>query len=135
MKNYQKRKLKYELGESRKAGIMAMQFPTNLKKMQRFLGSALFFKSFIPDYSDHCALLTEMTKKDFDWDPVTWKRDYIALFEKFKVTVINSTAVYFPDYTLDWLLRTDASDLAVGAVLVQLVVEPDGSVVHQPIGL
>ena len=125
---------KYELGEARKNGITAMQFPTNLKKMQRFLGSALFFKSFIPDYSDHCALLTEMTKKDFDWNPATWKRDYVAIFEKFKVTLINSTAVFFPDYALEWLLRTDASDLAVGAVLVQLLVMPDSSVVHQPIG-
>ena len=124
---------KYELSESRKAGIMVIPMPNSLKKMQRFLGSALFFKSFIPDYSEHCALLTEMTKKGFDWDPITWTRDYAEIFERFKGILIESTAIYFPDYTLEWILRTDASEFAVGAVLVQVVSLPDQTTLHQPL--
>ncbi len=35
----------YELSQSRKNGVMEIQFPRNLKMMQSFLGEALFFKS------------------------------------------------------------------------------------------
>ena len=34
---------------------------------------------------------------------------------------------------VEWILRTDASALAVGAVLVQVIIQDDGSVIHQPI--
>ena len=32
----------------------------------------------------------------------------------------GATTIYFPDYDLPWVLRTDASDVAIGAVLMQL---------------
>ena len=110
---------KYELSEARKQGIAAIPFPSNLKAMQRFLGAAIFFKSFVRNFSLHAAPLTEMTKKDFNWDRSAWKRNYEAAFEAFKIALQEAVALHFPDYTLEWFLRTDASDVAVGAVLFQ----------------
>ena len=46
---------------------------------------------------------------------------------------MNSTSKYFPDYDLDWILRVDASQTAVFAVLLQIVVI-DGKEAYHPIG-
>jgi hypothetical protein len=36
--------------------------PTDIKKMQRFLGVGIFFSEFIPDYATKSAKLYDMTK-------------------------------------------------------------------------
>ena len=39
----------------------------------------------------------------------------------FKQKLQEAAAVFYPDYSLDWILRTDASLHGVGAVLLQIV--------------
>lgn len=117
----------YKLSQARKEAIEAIPFPYNLKAMQRFLGAALFFKSFVPHYSMLAAPLNDMTKATFSWDRSTWSRDYEGIFNAFKAALQEACTLHFPDYSLEWILRTDASELAVGAVLFQVAVQPDGS--------
>ena len=50
-----------------------------------------------------------------------------------KKALSESVANHFPDYNLDWVLRVDASDKAVDAVLYQERPDEFG-VVHEPIG-
>jgi hypothetical protein len=47
----------------------------------------------------------------------------------------NSCAIYYPDYTLQWIPRTDASDYGVGVILIQVLVKPDGTLEYQTIGI
>jgi hypothetical protein len=111
----------YELTQDRKDALKEMPFPSSLKKMQSFLGSALFFKSFVPHYSSLTAPLNDMAKKTFNWDKSTWNINYEAVFNRVKDALQSSMAIYYyPDYELDWILRTDASLLGVGAVLYQV---------------
>eukprot|EP01039_Chlorochromonas_danica_P012062 gene12062-13699_t len=51
-----------------------------------------------------------------------------------KLALSQSVANHFPDYSLDWVLRVDASDRAVGAVLYQERPDDYGMFVHEPIG-
>lgn len=46
---------------------------------------------------------------------------------RLKDAVLNSQTVHFPDYELDWVLRTDASDMAVGGCLLQILPDLVGS--------
>ena len=124
---------KYEMDEDRKKAISEYTMPTNQKGMQRFLGAALFFKGFVPDYSKIAAPLHEMTHADFSWNEKSWKKDYKTSFEALKNALVNSTANHFPDYDLPWVLRVDASDVAVGAVLFQERTNQGGTTVHEPI--
>jgi len=124
---------KYEMDEDRKKAISEFTMPTTQKGMQRFLGAALFFKSFVPDYSRLAAPLHEMTHKDFNWNEASWTKDYKSNFEGLKEALVKSTANHFPDYDLPWVLRVDASDVAVGAVLFQERTSTAGMVVHEPI--
>ena len=75
---------KREMDEDRKKAILEFKMPSCQKEMQSFLGAALFFKSFVPNYSDIAAELNKMTHKDFDWKKDTWKHDYEADFELMK---------------------------------------------------
>lgn len=121
---------KYELTKERKLSLAAIPFPDTPKKLQSFLGSALFFKNFIPNYSILSAPLYDMLKKDFVWKPSTWTIPYQQHYETLLAALQQSTALHYPDYELDWVLRTDASLFGVGCVLLQLPKE--GS--PQPIG-
>ena len=124
---------RWSLAETRKDAIDALPFPTAKKEMQSFLGAALFFHNHIPDYSQWSAKLYEMTHDGFSWDPGTWTFDYAAHFDKFKAAIRAACTLYFPRYDLPWVLRCDASEHAVGAILFQIVTNPDGTVDNQPI--
>ena len=123
----------WKLSDTRKKAIADMPFPTTMKGMQSFLGAALFFHNHVPDYSQWSAKLYEMTHAKFNWDPGTWKYDYKKHFEEFKVNIANAAMLHFPDYSLPWIVRCDASDKAVGAVLYQEFTNEDGEIEHQAI--
>ena len=125
---------KYEMDEGRKKSIMDFEMPTNQKSMQRYLGAALFFKSFVANYSDVAATLHKMTHKDFNWDKKTWTADYIKAFQHMKEALVSAIARFFPDYSLTWVLRVDASNVAAGAVLFQVRIKDDGTEQYEPIG-
>jgi hypothetical protein len=108
---------KYELDEDRKATIRDADMPKSRKSMQRFLGMAVFFNEFVPCFSDLTAKLYDMIAPGFVWDKGKWKEDYEAIFKNFKGALCASQAKHFPDYSLDWILRTDASDYAVANTL------------------
>jgi len=115
----------YELDEDRKATIRGAEMPKTRKSMQRFLGMAVFFNEFVPNFSDLTAKLYDMITPSFVWEKKTWTEDYERIFQSVKDALCASQAKHFPDYSLDWILRTDASDYAVANTLFQLRVEGD----------
>ena len=123
----------WKLSESRKDSIEAFPFPTTKKEMQSFLGAALFFHNHIPDYSQWSAKLYEMTHDGFNWDPGTWTFDYRGHFDKFKTAIRAACTLFFPRYDLPWVIRCDASEYAVGAMLFQIFTRKDGTIEYQPI--
>ena len=124
---------RWKLSDSRKAAITAMAMPTSTKEMQSFLGAVLFFHNHVPNYTEWAAKLYEMTHQDFQWDPGGWKFDYVGHFELFKKALHDAAELHFPDYSLQWVVRCDASQYGVGAVLFQEAKDDAGNTVHQPI--
>jgi hypothetical protein len=123
----------WRLSKSRKDAINQIIFPTSQKIMQSFLGAANFFHTHIPNYADWASSLYECTVSGFNWNPLTWTKDYKGLFETFKLAIQNSATLHFPNYSLPWVIRSDASDIAVGAVLFQEFADAAGAITHQPI--
>jgi hypothetical protein len=110
----------YQLTQSRKDSVASLVFPKTVKQVQSFLGSTVFFRNNIVNFASKSAPLNDMTKKGFSWDTGTWTQDYIAIFEAFKGDILNAIAITFPDYNATFLLRTDASDVAWGGILLQV---------------
>ena len=123
----------WELTAERRAGVTSMPFPDNLKKVQRFLGCALFFANFVPNYSELTAPLSTMTKSTFDWNDQAALSTCRSAFEVFKQALLASFTLFFPNYDLPWIMRVDASDLAVAMVLFQVVTHQDDRTEYQPI--
>ena len=59
---------KWCLDDDRKQAVTDTPMPTDLKRMQRFLGVGIFFSEFIPDYATKSAKLYDMTEPSFNWD-------------------------------------------------------------------
>ena len=123
----------WSLSQSRKDAINALVFPATQKQMQSFLGAANFFHTHIPNYASWASDLYECTVTGFDWKSHCWPKDYHALFETFKTAIQSSVTLHFPDYNLQWIIRSDSSDNAVGAVLFQEYIDSNGAIIHQPI--
>ena len=116
----------YALSTKRVQAVQDIPFPRTIKQMQSFLGMALFFQRFVANYSTLAAPLTDMTHKDFAWhDPSLWTADYFAHFLEFKTALSNACRLFYPDYSLVWVLRTDASEVGGGAVLFQIAKNND----------
>ena len=122
------------MDEDRKQSVMEAPMPVNTKQMQRFLGVAVFFNEFMPHYSQVTAKLYDMIKPEFKWERSTWTVDYESEYIKVKKALVASVAKHFPDYEKDWIIRADASDSAVAAVLLQIVQNDKGEDIYHPIG-
>jgi RNase H-like domain found in reverse transcriptase len=129
----------YRLEDSRLDSIREIPFPSstnkavNTKKIQSFLGAALFFQPFVQNYSDKAAPLNDLVHKNFSWDRSTWKIDYVQKFEDFKSALMEMVTLYYPNYELEWIVQTDASEYGVGGTLMQIYVRHDGIKEKQPL--
>ena len=105
------------------------EFPTQTtrKLLQRFLGLANYNRRFIERYSDLCKPLNKLTssKVSFVWTSVE-QRAFEAIRDKFHETL----SLHVPDWNRDFVIKTDASKVAVGSVLGQT----DNKVNFCPIG-
>jgi hypothetical protein len=101
---------KYSLSAARRESIPQLPFPRNRREVQSVMGVASMFLKFTPNYSLLAAPLTDMTSKNFSWDESSWTADYRASFEQFKAALQESLTLHYPDYSLDWIIRGDASD-------------------------
>ena len=99
--------------------------PRDVKVISRFVGMANFYHKFIPHFADVAAPLNALRKKGvkFQWD--TPQQD---AFDTWKKLISQPPILRMADFSKPFILQTDASGVALGAVLSQ---EIDG--VRQPV--
>jgi hypothetical protein len=90
--------------------------PTRVTDVRRFLGMANFYSSFIPHFADKTACLTELTKKDKQWE---WTEQCQRAFEIIKQNIREDVFLVGFDPELPITMETDASDVAHGGVIKQ----------------
>ena len=90
--------------------------PTNRRGVMRFLGMAGYYRKFCPNFSDVAAPLTALLRKGvkFSWSP-----DCKTAFESIKAMLMSSPIPKAPDFDKPFKLAVDASDVGIGAVLLQ----------------
>ncbi|EUC60435.1 Transposon Tf2-1 polyprotein, putative [Rhizoctonia solani AG-3 Rhs1AP] len=89
--------------------------PQTIKQIQSFLGFANFYRRFIQDYSSIARPLHDLVNsKEFKWD------DKAELaFHTIKNRMSTGPVLAHPDPEQPYLIETDASGVAMGAVLSQ----------------
>lgn len=126
----------YTLSEDRRTSIRDYEPPKTLKQMQSFLGAALFFQSHVDKYAVLAAPLHDMTKSDCRWDSNVWTPERLEALKIFKQSLQDCLSLFYPDYSLPWIMRTDASRVGVGVVLFQVFRKtPDAEPELQPFAI
>ena len=95
--------------------------PTKKRQMKSFLGLAGFYRHFIPNFSSIASPLTDLTKTDRPNSIRDWPDQHEKAFRTLKNRLTSSPILRLPVFQngTPFVLRTDASDVGIGAVLLQ----------------
>ena len=89
--------------------------------MKSFLGLAGFYRRFILSFPSIASPLTNLTKKDRPNSIKDWQDKHEKAFQTLKTRLTSSPILRLPVFRdeIPFVLRTDASDIVVRAVLLQ----------------
>lgn len=90
--------------------------PRNSKELLSFIQACSWYRRFIQNFANVSKPLTQLIKNNVTWK---WTELEQNSFESLKNLLITSPILKQADYNLPFLLKTDASAYALGAVLLQ----------------
>ena len=96
--------------------IQAWEPPSKVPELRSFLGLANYYRRFIKGYSQIAAALTDLLKKDRPW---LWSDACQKAFDGLKHALTEEPVLKLPDCRQPFEVQTDASDFAIGGVLLQ----------------
>jgi len=99
----------------RAAAIREWAPVTDKPALKSFLGTVQYFSWLIPGYSEIAAPLHAMTSKTARFDAEKAR----PAIDRIKGRIVRSTEVSQPDYGKVFIVATDASEMGLGAVLLQ----------------
>ena len=92
--------------------------PKTKKEVRSFLGLAGYYRRFVPNFAAVALPLTDLTKK-LQPNQVVWTEACDQAFRTLKRRLTSAPVIQLPDVEAPFILRTDASDCGLGAVLLQ----------------
>ena len=105
-----------EVGPGKISSILDIPPPKNVKQVQSFLQTCSWYRKFIPSFAEVSRPLSNLTKKKTPW---TWGEGEQKAFESLKKCLVTAPILKQADETEPYIIRCDASNFAVGAVLLQ----------------
>ena len=98
--------------------ILSCSHPTTKKQLRSFLGLVGWYQKFIPNYSMITAPLTTLLQKKQP-NVLKWNEEHESAFRILKKAIVSEPMLRTPDFSLPFLVQTDASETAIGAALLQ----------------
>ena len=92
--------------------------PETKTQLRSFLGLANYYRKFIPNFSEIAVPLTDRTKLG-EPNRIRWEDSQERAFRTLKAKLSEEPILILPDLSKRFFLRTDASDVGIGAVLLQ----------------
>ncbi|MBW0475320.1 hypothetical protein O181_015035 [Austropuccinia psidii MF-1] len=106
-----------KMDNSKVKQILNWPQPKNIKALQLFLGFANFYCGVIKNYSKKIIALTYLLRKD---SPFIFNEEALSKFQTLKEAFTTAPILCHLNPSLSPTLETDASDYALGAVLIQV---------------
>ncbi|CAC5407655.1 unnamed protein product [Mytilus coruscus] len=98
--------------------VKNMKRPETVTQVRSFLGLASYYRKYVKDFSKIAKPLFDLTKKN---QKFAWNKDAEAAFLGLKSRLISAPILGFPQADgSEFILDTDASAYAIGAVLSQI---------------
>lgn len=91
--------------------------PKNVKDVRRLIGLTGWYRRFLPNFATITAPITELIKKNCT--RIEWTPEAQEALVRIKVALTSAPILANPNYEIPFIIQTDASDLGMGAVLVQ----------------
>ncbi|KAM7300391.1 uncharacterized protein ISCGN_020955 [Ixodes scapularis] len=98
--------------------VQAAEQPETKKEVRSFLGLTGYYRDFVPQYAEISHPLTELTRKRAP-NRVNWSKKEQEAFDKLREQLSKEPILKAPEFSKPFVLRTDASNTSVGAVLMQ----------------
>ena len=92
--------------------------PDNVHEVRSFLGFCSYYRRFIPQFAEVAKPLHCLTEKTH---PFVWSDQCQEAFERLKKKMVEAPVLAHPDFSKPFIIDTDASDAAIGAVLSQKI--------------
>ena len=96
--------------------IVEWKAPDSVKEVQSFSRIANFYQRFIEGYSNLTDWLTDLTKKS---EKFLWSDKCRRAFKELKQRFTSAPILWYYDPELPCIIECDASDIAIGTVLLQ----------------
>ncbi len=98
--------------------VADMSEPANVTEVRAFLGLCNYYRRFVPNFASIAEPLYRLTSVSLNqrW---LWTDVCNQAFLQLKEALLSPPVLAFPDYEAPFSLHTDASKLAIGAVLSQ----------------
>ena len=97
--------------------IQSWPVPSTVTHVRQFIGSGSYYRKFIPNFSEIAQPLTRLTKKSTRFN---WSMDCQKAFDTLKEKLASPPVLAYPKDEGEYILDTDASNHAIGAVLSQI---------------
>jgi hypothetical protein len=97
--------------------ILNWEPPKSILTLKSFLGLASYYRKFIKNFTKIAAPLTNLLKKSavtYDWEEACDEA-----FETLKGILVKAPVLKLPDFDKSFEIHSDASDFAIGGVIVQ----------------
>lgn len=102
--------------QSKIEAIRTWSVPTTLKELRGFLSLSGYYRKFIKRYAIISQPLTALLKKGTLF---VWTEAAEIAFQTLKTALMTAPVLALPDYTVQFVVETDACDSGIGAVLSQ----------------
>lgn len=89
--------------------------PKNITALRAFLGLTGFYRRFVANYASIASPLTDLLKSN----SFHWNETANIAFHKLKLAMQNPPLLTLPNFNIPFEVTTDASNIAIGAVLSQ----------------
>ena len=107
---------KVSMDKSKLEAIKNRQPPKNVKQLQQFLGLCNYYRRFIEGFAKIATPLFRLLQKESKW---IWDKDCVNAFEALKNKLVSDPVLRLPSFNRSFILYTDASGYALGAILSQ----------------
>ena len=99
--------------------MQGLQYPNSKTKVRSFLGMVGYYRSFFPDFAGIATPLFHTLKDEYA-EKFEVTQEIRESVDKFKTILSQFPVLQYPDFTQMFYLETDASNIRIAAVLMQI---------------